>query len=155
MEHEELFVEIAGFPDYVVSNYGRVIDKKYGWDLTPFDESGFLRVTLYSHGKRKKYVHRLVAEAFFLNYSDSVEVKHINGDKHENTVLNLTLVPRGTALEKSHSTPIRIKETNEIFESQVACARFIGGRPGAIGRVLQGKRKTYLGYTFEYVGKGE
>lgn len=156
MEHDELFVKVDGFPNYVVSNFGRVVNEKYGWDLKLTEElKGFLRVTLYNKkGAKHKYVHRLVAEAFFLNYSDEVEVKHINGDTHENTVLNLTLVPKGTMREeRRHRKPVRIRETNEVFESQVACARFIGGKPSYINKVLSGKRKSYLGYTYEYVDK--
>lgn len=93
MEHEELFVDLDWWPNYAVSNYGRVINIKRGTDLKPSKDShGFLRVALFHGGYRTEvYVHRLVAQAFFLNYSDFHEVKHINGDTTENTVLNLTL----------------------------------------------------------------
>lgn len=91
-EHEEIWVEV-GIGYYEVSNFGRVVNGKTGRDLKPSaDGKGYMRVALYYKGVRHDvFVHRLVARAFFLNYGPGVEVRHINGDKKENTVLNLTL----------------------------------------------------------------
>lgn len=92
-EHiEEIWVELDEFSNYAVSNYGRVVNIVTNRDLkqTP-DSKGYLRVELYNEGKRKRvYVHRLVAQAFFLNYSEDHAVSHI-GDKQDNSVLNITL----------------------------------------------------------------
>ena len=92
VELDEIWVEI-GIGAYEVSNFGRVVNGNTGRDLKPSpDGNGYLRVVLYYNGKRHMvYVHRLVARAFFLNYAKGVEVKHKNGDKNDNSVLNLTL----------------------------------------------------------------
>lgn len=92
MELDEVWVEI-GVGAYEVSNFGRVLNGNTGRDLTPSpDKNGYLRVALYYKGVRHDvYVHRLVARAFFLNYAKGVEVKHKNGNKDDNAVLNLTL----------------------------------------------------------------
>lgn len=90
--YDEIWVEV-GIAAYEVSNYGRVVNANTGRELKPSpDKKGYLRVALYHGGKRHDvFVHRLVARAFFLNYSSGVEVKHKNDNKEDNTVLNLTL----------------------------------------------------------------
>lgn len=51
---------------------------------------------------------------------------------------------------------VRIIETNEVFKSVRACARYLGGQPQHILDVIAGdrQRKTYKGYTFEIVEGG-
>lgn len=90
---DEFWVKFEGLPNYAISNYGTVLNVKTNRELKPSpDKNGYLRVALYHKGIRYDvYIHRLVARAFFLNYEDGIEVKHVNGDKTENTVLNLTL----------------------------------------------------------------
>lgn len=90
---DEVWVTIEGLERYAVSNYGRVINQEHGNELTPSpDKNGYLRVGLSRKGVvRHVYIHRLVAMCFFLNYRSGVEVKHINGNKEDNTVLNLSL----------------------------------------------------------------
>jgi len=90
---DEYWVTFDALPNYAVSNYGTVLNVNRDRELKPFpDANGYLRVVLYHKGIRHEvYVHRLVARAFFLNYQEGVEVKHINDDKNDNSVLNLTL----------------------------------------------------------------
>lgn len=90
---DEVWVTVDGLERYAVSNYGRVINQERGNELTPSpDANGYLRVGLTRKGVTKHvYVHRLVAFAFFLNYRPGIEVKHINDNKEDNSVLNLTL----------------------------------------------------------------
>lgn len=92
-EMDEHWVSLDALPNYAVSNFGRVINVIRGNELSPSpDKNGYLRVALYHNGKRYDvFVHRLVALCFFLNYKDGIEVKHINGNKEDNGVLNLTL----------------------------------------------------------------
>ena len=93
-EHiDEHWVDVDLLPNYIVSNYGRVINKNTGHELKPFpDSNGYLKVGLYHKGiRRTVYLHRLVAKAFFLNYAEGVQVKHKNNILTDNTVLNLTL----------------------------------------------------------------
>jgi hypothetical protein len=89
---DEIWVEV-GIGAYEVSNFGRIVNGATGRDLKPSpDKNGYYRVALHYGGKRHDvFVHRLVARAFFLNYKQGVEVKHINEDKADNSVLNLTL----------------------------------------------------------------
>ena len=94
VELEELWVPIEGYPNYEISNYGRVVnvntDHELAINCTKYKPSS---VRLFKNGVPKAfYVHRLVAQAFFLNYRDDVEVLHVNKRHiHDNSVMNITL----------------------------------------------------------------
>jgi len=90
---DELYVDIPGFPRYAVSNYGIVINKDTDRELsrTP-DSNGYVKVKLYTGGVgTTKYVHRLVAQAFFVDYSDSLEVLLISEDRSDCSVRNIMI----------------------------------------------------------------
>ena len=92
-ELEELFVEIPGFPNYLVSNYGRVINHVHGHDLVQSHyPDGHCKVMLYNAGVGKTVqVHQLVAQAFFDEWVPGLEVLHIFPNYDDNSVTNLTL----------------------------------------------------------------
>ena len=89
---------IEGFPDYLVSNLGRVKDIRINKILKQFtSESGndYLRVCLVKDGKNHiRLVHRLVAQAFIANPENKPQVNHLDEDKQNNTVDNLRWVTR-------------------------------------------------------------
>jgi hypothetical protein len=144
---EEHFASIPGYPNYQVSNYGRVINSR-GMELRPrTDALGYQNVALYNNRVRRDVVvHRLVAEAFFVDYDVNLEVKHKNEDHSDNSVLNLTLGP-------PLRIKVRIKETGREFESLEACGRYLGGKAARIHEVLTGKRDNFAGYTFEVLDR--
>jgi hypothetical protein len=97
MHIEELFVPVEGYPNYTVSNLGTVVNSKKDRDLVPWESSkksgSKLIVKLYRDGVPCNFfVHRLVAQAFFVDYDDSVDVYHLSADMHDNCVTNLHLV---------------------------------------------------------------
>lgn len=59
----EKWKDITGFPNYMVSNFGRVYSKKSGLIMKlGKDNKGYLRVSFYENGKSNtRKVHRLVA----------------------------------------------------------------------------------------------
>lgn len=91
-ELEELFVEIPGYPNYLVSSYGRIVSK-FGYDLVQSHyRDGHCKVMLYNAGVGKTYqVHQLVAQAFFDEWEKGLEVHHIYPNYDDNSVTNLTL----------------------------------------------------------------
>ncbi len=70
---------------------GNVWSKKTKKILKPYQtQKGYLTVGFWLNGKKKRlYVHRLVAQAFFLNPQNFPEVNHINGSKTDNCLCNL------------------------------------------------------------------
>lgn len=100
---DEVFVPIQGYENYEISNFGRVLNTDTNRDLlsTPCS-SGKLKVTLSKKNVRRVFlVHRLVAQAFFLNYREDRAVDHVNSNYEDNTVLNLTLSHKGCRTRKS------------------------------------------------------
>ena len=102
---EEIWLDILGFENYMISNKGRVWSKtrvikgaynsrrlKIG-QIIPFHKGdrGYYIINLTSkNGKKKtKYKHRLVAEAFIPNPLNKPQVNHINGDKLNSDIDNL------------------------------------------------------------------
>jgi len=97
---EEYWVAIDLLPNYVVSNYGRVVNVRTQRELKACPNGkGYPTVKLYHNGvPHQVYVHRLVAKAFFVDYAAGVEVKHLNHNLKDNGVLNLSIRPRSSVL---------------------------------------------------------
>lgn len=157
---------------YCVSNTGRVIGSK-GKELRPHvDHGGYAQVFL-SH-KRRKYVHRLVAQAFCDNPQPPLytEVDHINGVKPDNRAANLRWVdhrtniraiyelrgrlglPRQTPAEEGRTKKAVARRSRptmvqgKVFSSLSEAARHLSARPGALLSAL--KRGHYKGIPVAY-----
>lgn len=80
---------------YEVSSLGNIRNSENKNILTNFDKNrtGYLRVYLYSEGKKKRYfLHRLVAETFIPNPENKPQVNHKDGNKQNNELSNLEWV---------------------------------------------------------------
>lgn len=84
---------IPNFENYAISLDGRVINNTTKKVKKPTDNhsgKGYLYVDLYKDGKRhRKYVHRLVAEAYIPNPNNLPFVNHIDGNPKNNNYKNL------------------------------------------------------------------
>lgn len=148
-------------PRIKVSNKGNVVSYKRGvrHPLKVSHDNGGYQTVHAVHGS-KQSVHRMVADTWIDNPNHYKEVNHINGDKDDNRVENLEWTTRSqnmchayrTGLKKGYAkgTPIRVVETDEVYESQAECARRLGCDQGNIAHCLDGRRSTHHGYHFEY-----
>lgn len=89
--------QIKGFENYYVSDYGRVANFNYRNTgkrilMKPFNTKvGYEQIALVDkNGKRvKKYIHRLIAEAFIPNPQNKPEIDHIDTNRKNNSINNL------------------------------------------------------------------
>lgn len=158
----EVWKDIPNYPNYEVSNDGKVRNKKSGRFLKPVLAKGYPRVVLCNDGRnRPKTVHRLVAEAFIDGDYD-LQVNHMDGNKLNNNSNNLEWVTPSEnilhAYERGLKTAprpnrrkVRIVETGEEFESAASCARYINGTKSHVCDCIDGVRETHKGYHFEEI----
>ena len=155
---DEQWEEWPQDPRIMVSNKGNVVSYKRGaWRPVNVyhSNSGYRMVSAYT--REPQYVHRLVAETWIDNPNDYPQVNHINGDKDDNRVENLEWVTRSENIRHSYrtglkkTTPVRIVETGEVYESVSECARRIGCTPENVSNCLAGRQSTCRGYHLEYV----
>lgn len=172
--YNEEWREIHDYPNYEVSNFGRVRSKER--EVTQFghkknytrikkgkvlqqrkQNAGYLVVWLSVEGKKKAItVHRLVATAFVKGNGN--DVNHIDGNKINNRVDNLEWVTHSNNIEHAYCVLHRIKhlskrviciETGEVFQSMRDAAQAKGINAISIGHVINGRNKTAGGYTWK------
>lgn len=100
----EEWKDVVGLEEYAqISNFGRVKTKdryinnngtlvlKSSKFLTGTNNGlGYLQCRIVVNGKTyRKYIHRMVAEAFLDNQNNLPDVNHIDGDKSNNNLSNL------------------------------------------------------------------
>lgn len=92
----EIWKTIENYPDYQISNMGRVKSLNYGRTgkervlKQGIDKYGYFRVNLYKDKKRKHFsVHRLVATAFIPNPQNLPCVNHKDENPQNNCASNL------------------------------------------------------------------
>lgn len=101
MNKEEIWKDIEGFPNYQVSDLGRIKVKAYSLNNRTFKEkllkpqankrSGYIQIMLTDNKNQRKlkYLHRLVANAFLPKDDNITTVTHKDGDKANNKASNL------------------------------------------------------------------
>ena len=88
---------ISGYPTYQISNIGRVRNLDNNRISKGHDNgSGYLKTVLCQNGEQTSfYIHRLVAQEFLDNIDNKPKVDHVDGDRKNNSILNLRWVSDG------------------------------------------------------------
>ena len=160
---EEEWVVIEGFPDYSVSNYGRVRTNKSERILRcNLNQYGLLQVGLMRDGvQRHRSVPLLVAKAFLSQPPGPFDTPiNKDGDRYNNTVTNLEWRPRWFAVRYNQQfrypgidtieAPIIDLATGEISENSFECAKHYGLLENDV--VLSILNRTYVWPTYQQFG---
>lgn len=128
LELNEQLKEIAGFPNYQISNLGnvyRILKNKNLRRLKPRPAfGGYLQAVIFNGAKNRRpfYIHRMVAQSFCEKEAGSL-VNHKNGNKLDNRSENLEWV---TASENTrHSYELGLSKSgcnsknSKLTENQV------------------------------------
>lgn len=170
----KIWKTISDHPNYEVSNYGEIRNKKTGRILKQYtNERGYLILQI---DRKSERVHRLVANAFCKNKFDDSDVNHIDGNKKNNSASNLEFCTRsenirhafknglsksnlnanarqrGTEIMKQkYSKPVLIVETGEVYSSIKECARLTGLCGTEISKCCRGLSSQYCGFHFKFL----
>lgn len=167
----EQWKEILGYDVlYEVSNLGRVRTRHNRFKgytneyfyLKPCDNgNGYLRFNWSLNGIQKTvYLHRLVASAFLENPNNYSDVNHLDENKLNNCVGNLewsnhkdncNYGTRNKRASEKTRVKIRCVETGFVYDSLKDAAEKMQVGITAISNCLNGRSKSCVGYSWEYV----
>ena len=162
MRENEIWKPVLGFEGrYEVSNFGNVKSLITNKLLKPTSTRGYLFVNLGKDHKLK-YVHRAVWEAFNGPIPEEMEINHIDENKLNNSLSNLSLVtPRenmnwGSRPEK-YAKPILQYDKNGNFIKEWRSGRSIqcelGFAQSNISQCARGEKKAAYGFVWVFKNK--
>lgn len=170
----EIWINIKKFPEYQVSNFGRVKSfkqNKNGKIMKPrLDHNGYPTINIRTDNKNKNVsIHRLVAENFIPLVEGKEYVNHIDGNKENNKVTNLEWVTQSENMIHAYKTKLAVPyarkkvakidiTTNEIIEiyenikdAMIKNNYGNNSRQCHISDCCLGKRKTCKGFKWIYL----
>lgn len=171
---DEEWKTIFDFPNYEVSNKGKIRSKEYNDSLGHLRSSkklkkqvnncGYEYVILSSKEEKHKTltVHRIVAKTFIPNPEEKEDVNHIDGNKLNNNVNNLEWTTTQENIIKRYEIGIdgnnykRVsqfdKDGNLVgsFPSSYEAERITGISRTHIGGCCRGERLTAGGYVWKF-----
>lgn len=136
---EERWVQINEFPGYSVSNRGRVVNDRTGFNIKPTQKSqGYHMVGLMKEGvQHKRSLPLLVARAFLPSHPNGTfdTPIHLNGDRSDSRIMNLMWRPLWFARKymqqfiDNHTTfneAIEDVETGEVYKNSMHASTYNG-----------------------------
>lgn len=121
MYGKEIWLPVADNPMYEVSSKGNVRNAKTGRVLRQeITYRGYARVNLSG---RHRYVHRLVADAFYDDRNGDLDINHIDGDKLNNFIGNLERCTRSENIQHAFNTGLKIPSRLKIVRCKYCIYR--------------------------------
>lgn len=128
---DEQIKQIEGYPNYYITSFGRVWSDYCGghWLKPTINTNSYHCREYVSLGRgNKKYVHRLVAQAFIPNPHNYDEVDHIDTNGLNNRVENLRWVTHQENMENEITAEHIKKNTGYLCEiEEIATKRIFKG----------------------------
>lgn len=132
---------------YEASSYGYIRNVKTGRILYGTEtRRGRIRVTISINGKPcVRYMHRLIAEAFYGSQCNNLDVYHKDGNVKNNRLDNLCIGTRGDSIRNYYSNcdlkrtlgkRILVVETGEVFNTISECSEVTGMSRSTISKCL-------------------
>lgn len=157
--HEEKWKDLQLYPNFQISNLGRVKNIKTSNILKPRLKNGYFMVNLKN---KTASIHRLMALEFIENPENYPIVNHIDGNKTNNKISNLEWTTQKQnvshsvqqKLITSYQRPVIQYSLEHIFikewESITIASKFMSCSRKAIYAVCVGENKTAKGFLWEY-----
>ena len=160
-EKELLEEEWREYCGYKISNLGRVKNLKDNILLGTSMDCGYIN---YSIKGRRFLGHVLIWEVFNGPKKDGMVINHINGNKHDNRLLNLEEITHQENLRKAseETNAWGFREVGEFdekgnmlrkFANASVAAREIGILPGSMRNTIRRNGKCHNGLYYKYLEK--
>ena len=162
MNNKELWKPINDFPNYFVSNLGRIkrfYPSKNKEKILKFgyNNDGYNQVCLYKNGKKNTHrVCRLVAKAFLPNNDGNLVVNHIDKNRKNDNVSNLEWVSIKYNVRYSRAKKIlgiNVKDNEKLVFDSLKDAEKEGFNLGNVWACCNNRRNQYKGYKWRYANE--
>ena len=161
-ENNEIWEIIKDFPDYMISNKGKIKSMRpgshYNKILKGVLSQGYLRTKLRdANGTIKNVsIHRLVALTFIPNPNNLKEVDHINRNRADNRVENLRWVTRSENQRNKSCTKkiIRLSDL-KIYNSLIEAAEDNGCSLSSVKNCCENKILSTNKIQFQYYNENK
>ena len=129
MSEEEMWKTIEKYPNYMISNLGRI--KSLNYKRTGKEQilkqsingRGYYYVLISINNKYKNIlIHKAVAEAFLENNNNYSDVNHIDGNKLNNCITNLEFCTRSENIKHAYKNNLRSKQVGNTYKKRCELA---------------------------------
>ena len=129
MSKEEVWKVIEKYPNYMISNLGKI--KSLNYKRTGKEQilkqsingRGYYYVLVSINNKYKNIlIHKAVAEAFLENDNNYSDVNHIDGNKLNNCITNLEFCTRSENIKHAYKNNLRNKQVGNTYKKRCQLA---------------------------------
>jgi hypothetical protein len=108
--------KILDYPNYLISKEGQVYStNRNKIKISEINQNGYCRIEICNqNGKKKFYIHRLVAETYISNPHNYGQVNHKDLNKHNNNVDNLEWCSE--SMNMQHNADNKLENSRKVIQ---------------------------------------